>query len=126
MGFNGHFARQQSTGSNVRFGSKADIGALLPIRAPSCRTKAMRFPPASTTAMLYAIPIFAAATSAACSIADLWVVDAHVDGRHAAAGLPDQRPIGGEIDQRRENAAMGETTLDADHPFLAPFRTDLN
>ena len=52
--------------------------------------------------------------------------DAHVDGRHAAAGLPDQRPIGGEIDQRRENAAMGETTLDADHPFLAPFRTDLN
>ena len=24
------------------------------------------------------------------------------------------------------SAAMGETTLDADHPFLAPFRTDLN
>src|SRR5262245_15335822 len=47
-------------------------------------------------------------------------------GWHATAGLPDQRPIGGEIDQRRENAAMGETALDADHPFLAPFRTDLN
>jgi hypothetical protein len=26
----------------------------------------------------------------------------------------------------RENAAMGDTTLDADHPFLAPFRMDLN
>lgn len=45
---------------------------------------------------------------------------------HAAAGLPDPRPIGGEIDRRRENAAMGETTFDAGHSFLAPFRTDLN
>jgi hypothetical protein len=26
----------------------------------------------------------------------------------------------------RENAVMGETKLDADHSFLAPFRTDLN
>jgi hypothetical protein len=28
-------------------------------------------------------------------------------GRHAAAGLPEQRPIGGQNDQRCENAAIG-------------------
>jgi hypothetical protein len=33
MGLNGHFARQQSAGPNVRFGSEADIlGALHDVR----------------------------------------------------------------------------------------------
>jgi hypothetical protein len=30
MGFDGHFARQQSSAANIRFGSKADIEASVP------------------------------------------------------------------------------------------------
>ena len=54
------------------------------------------------------------------------IVDAHVDGRHAAAELSHHRPVGAEIDQRRENAAVGEAALDVDHPFLAPGGLDLD
>src|SRR5262249_15826251 len=48
------------------------------------------------------------------------VIHPHVDGRHAAAELADHRPVGAKIDQRRENASVGEAALQVDHPFLAP------
>src|ERR1700733_1762611 len=57
---------------------------------------------------------------------DAMVIDAHVDGRHAAAGLLDERKIRGEIDQGGENAAVGVAPFDIDHPFLAPRRLDLD
>jgi len=38
----------------------------------------------------------------------------------------EQTLVGDVRSVERENAAIGETALDADHPFLAPFRTDLN
>src|SRR5579862_5213590 len=54
------------------------------------------------------------------------IIDAHVDGRHAAPGLFHQREIGGESDKCGENAAMGVAAFDIDHPFLAPLRLDLD
>src|SRR5262245_61389910 len=50
------------------------------------------------------------------------VVDVQVDGGHAAAVLLDHRPIGTEIDQRGENAAMGVAPVRIDHPFFPPGR----
>src|SRR6478752_5614898 len=57
---------------------------------------------------------------------DGMIVHAHVDGRHAAAELSHHGPVGAEIDQRRENAAVGEAAFDIDHPFLAPGGLDLD
>src|SRR5580704_833068 len=57
---------------------------------------------------------------------DAMIINAHVDGRHAAAGLLDQSEIRGEIDQGSEDAAVGITALDIDDPFLAPLRLDLD
>ena len=54
------------------------------------------------------------------------IVDAQIDGRHAAADLLHHRPVGGEIDQRRQHAAMGIAALRIDHPFLAPGRRQLD
>jgi NAD(P)-dependent dehydrogenase (short-subunit alcohol dehydrogenase family) len=45
-----------------------NAGDLLPMSASSWRTKATRWPPASTTAMLYGIPKLAAFASAADNI----------------------------------------------------------
>ena len=36
------------------------------------------------------------------------------------------RPVGAEIDQRRQDAAMGVAALGVDHPFLAPGGLDLD
>src|SRR5262249_29819093 len=45
---------------------------------------------------------------------------------HAATELLHHRPIGTEIDQRRQHAAVRIAALDIDHPFLAPGRLDLD
>src|SRR5262249_16542604 len=39
------------------------------------------------------------------------IVDAQVDGRNAAPGLLHHRPVGGEIDQRRQDAAVGVAAI---------------
>ena len=57
---------------------------------------------------------------------DRVIVDPHVDGRHAAAGLAHHRPVGAEVDQRGENAAVGEAALQVHHPFLAPVGVQLD
>src|SRR5262245_16113437 len=54
------------------------------------------------------------------------IIDAHSDGRHAAAELLHHRRIGAEIDQRRQHAAVRIAALDVDHPFLAPGGLDLD
>ena len=54
------------------------------------------------------------------------VIDTQIEGRHAAPGVFDQSPIGGEIDKRGQNAAMAIALLGIDHPFLAPGRFDID
>src|SRR5262249_6152122 len=54
------------------------------------------------------------------------IVDAQIDGRHAAPGLLHHRPVSREINERRQNAAVSITPLRVDHPFLAPGRGELD
>src|SRR5579862_858968 len=54
------------------------------------------------------------------------IIDPQVDGRHAAAGLFDHRPVGSEIDQRRQHAAAKTSALGIDDPLLAPLCPDLD
>src|SRR3546814_3711847 len=43
------------------------------------------------------------------------VVHAQVDGRHAAAGLRHQGPVGRQVDQRGQDAAVGVALVGVDH-----------
>src|SRR6266852_2276100 len=54
------------------------------------------------------------------------IVDAQIDGRHPAAGLLHHGPVGGEIDERGEHAAVSVAALRIDHPFLAPRGDELD
>src|SRR5262245_17211706 len=38
------------------------------------------------------------------------IIDPHVDGRHAAADLADHGPVSAKVDQRGQDATMGEAT----------------
>src|ERR1700733_14974015 len=48
------------------------------------------------------------------------IVDTQIDRRNAAAGLGDHGPIGGEVHQCGENAAVSVATVRIDDPLLAP------
>src|SRR6266498_233292 len=54
------------------------------------------------------------------------IVDVQIDGGHAAAVLLDLGPVGAEIDQRVENAAVGVAPVRIDHPLFPPRRFQFN
>src|SRR5689334_629462 len=54
------------------------------------------------------------------------IVDAHIDRWHAPPGALHQRPIGGKVDQRREDTAVGVAAIGIHHPFFAPLRLQLD
>src|SRR5438034_632098 len=54
------------------------------------------------------------------------VIDAQIDGGHAAAGLLDHGPVGADIDERGQNTAMAVAALGIDYPLLAPSRLELD
>ena len=54
------------------------------------------------------------------------IIDVQADGGHAAAGFPDHGPVGAEIDQGGQHAAVGIAAIRIDHPFLAPCRFQLD
>src|SRR6185437_5238299 len=54
------------------------------------------------------------------------IIDPQIEGRNPASGAPNHRPIGREIDQRGEHAAMRIAPLRVHHPLLAPARLELD
>src|SRR5262249_28424650 len=54
------------------------------------------------------------------------IIDAHVDRRHAAPGARHHRPIGGNIDERGEDPAVGVAAGRGDGPLPAPPRLSLH
>jgi hypothetical protein len=54
------------------------------------------------------------------------IIDAQVDGRYASAGLLDHRPVGAEVDEGGEHAAMRIAPIGVHNPFLAPGRLELD
>jgi hypothetical protein len=53
------------------------------------------------------------------------IVDPHVDGRRRPAELLDHRPVGGQIDERGEDAAVRPLALRIDDPLRPPLGLDL-